>query len=111
MSLTTSVANDATNRELLYRRHKVTFDSFDGACPRCPPRHRVANFLATGYANSSTAARSQGERVRSITLAARAVAILPSRQTFRQLARAILPRPVVRAAGGVRRSLERPPPT
>jgi hypothetical protein len=109
MSVTTSVANDATNRELLYRRHKVTFDSFDGACPRCPPRHRVADFRAIGYVNSSTAARAQGQRLRSIGLAARAFAILPSRRTVGQLARAVMPRAVVRAAGSARRSLRRPP--
>ena len=70
MSMTTSVANDATNRELLYRRHKVTFDSFDEPCPRCPPRNRVPNFRARGYVNSSTAALAHGERLRSLSLAA-----------------------------------------
>jgi hypothetical protein len=109
MSRTTSLSNDATNRELLYGRHKATFDSFDGACLKCPPRHRVANFRAMGYVNSSTAARAQGRRLRSIWLATRAIAIFPSRQTFRQLARAILPRPAVRVAGGARRSLRHPP--
>ena len=109
MSTTISLSNDATNRELLYRRHTATFDSFDGVCLKCPTRHRVANFRAMGYVNSSTAARAQGQRLRSIWLATRAIAILPSRQTLRQLARAILPRPVVRAAGGARRSLQRPP--
>jgi hypothetical protein len=111
MSLTTSVADDATNRGLLYRRHKPTFDSFDGACPRCPPQHRVANFLSTGYVNSSAAARARGQRLRSIGLAAKAVTILPARSTFRQLARAVLPRQVVRAAGGALRSRQRPRPT
>ena len=111
MSVTTSVANDATNRELLYRRHKATFDSFDGGCPRCPPRHRVANFRAMGYVNSSTAARTQGERLRSIELAARAVTILPSRATFSQLARAVLPRAVLHAATRALRSLGGSPPT
>lgn len=94
MSETTSVADDATNRESLYRRHKATFDSFDGTCPRCPPRHRVAEFRAMGYVNSSTAARVHGQRLRSIRLAARAITILPSRRTFGQLARAVLPRPI-----------------
>jgi hypothetical protein len=111
MSVTTSVANDATNRELLYRRHKVTFDSFDGACPRCPPRHRVADFRAIGYVNSSTAARAQGQRLRSIGLAARATAILPSRRTLGQLARAVLPRAAARAVGSARRSIRRCPLT
>jgi hypothetical protein len=111
MSVTTSVANDATNRELLYRRHKATFDSFDGACPRCPPRHRVADFRAMGYVNSSTAARAQGQRLRSIGLATRAIGILPSRRTFGQLARAVLPGAALRAAGKARRSLRRPPRT
>jgi GT2 family glycosyltransferase len=110
MSATTSVANDAANRELLYRRHKATFDSFDGACPRCPPLRRVPDFRAMGYVNSSTAARAQGQRLRSIGLAARAIAILPSRRTFGQLARAVLPRAVVRAAGSARRSLRRSAP-
>ncbi len=97
MSMTTSVANDATNRELLYLRHKVTFDSFDEPCPRCPPRHRVPHFRATGYVNSSAAALARGERLRSLRLAARAATILPSRGTFRQLARAMLPRVRLRA--------------
>jgi hypothetical protein len=109
MSATTSLSNDAANRELLYRRHKSTFDSFDGACPRCPPRRRVLDFRAMGYVNSSTAARAQGQRLRSIGLAARAMAILPSRRTFGQLACAVLPRAVVRAAGSARRSLRRSP--
>jgi GT2 family glycosyltransferase len=111
MSATTSLSNDATNRELLYRRHKATFDSFDGACARCPPRNRVADFRAMGYVNSSTAARAQGQRLRSIRLAARAIAILPSRRTFGQLVRALLPRAAVRAAGSARRSLRRSRPT
>lgn len=111
MSATTSLSNDAANRELLYRRHKTRFDSFDGACPRCPPRHRVADFRAMGYVNSSTAARAQGQRLRSIRLAARAIAILPSRRTFRQFARAVLPWAAVRAAGSARRSLRSPPRT
>jgi hypothetical protein len=111
MSVTTSLANDATNRELLYRRHKARFDSFDGGCPRCPPRNRVANFRAMGYVNSSTAARTQGDQLRSIGLAARALTILPSRATFSQLARAVLPRGVLRAAGSALRSLGRSPST
>jgi glycosyltransferase involved in cell wall biosynthesis len=93
MSLTTSVANDAMNRELLYRRHKVTFDSFDEPCPRCPPRNRVRHFRARGYVNSSTAALAHGERLRSLSLAFRGITILPSRAAFRQLARAMIPRP------------------
>jgi glycosyltransferase involved in cell wall biosynthesis len=111
MSLTMSFANDATNRELLYRRHKVTFDSFDGACPRCPPRDRVPHFRATGYVNSSTAALAQGDRLRSLTLAGRAIMIQPSRAAFRQLARALLPHALLRAAGIARGAKGRSPVT
>jgi hypothetical protein len=95
MSVTTSVAHDASNRELLYRRHRQNFDAFDGPCPRCPPRHRVANFLAIGYENSSRGALERGQRLRAVQLAARAVTLLPSRRTAGQLLRASFPSGVV----------------
>jgi glycosyltransferase involved in cell wall biosynthesis len=111
MSVTTSLLNDAFNRELLYRRHKDTFDSFDGACPRCPPRHRVANFRAIGYVNSSAAAVAGRRHMEGLRLAARAVSILPSRRTFLQLVRTVLPPAVVRWAGRARRRLRRSGPS
>jgi hypothetical protein len=106
MSVTTSVVYDASNREHLYRRHRQSFDAFDGPCPQCPPRHRVANFRAIGYENSSRAALERGQRLKALQLAARAVAILPSRRTAGQLVRASFPRGVVDVPGRARRRLQ-----
>lgn len=91
MSVTASVINDHVNREVLYRRHRVTFDSFTGDCPRCPTRNRVASFRSRGYLTSAAAYLSKGDRRTAIRLAARGVMLMPTRRSFRQLARTVLP--------------------
>jgi glycosyltransferase involved in cell wall biosynthesis len=92
MSVTASVLNDHVNREVLYRRHRETFDSFSGDCPRCPPKHRVASFRSRGYVTSAAASLSAGDRRTALRLAARGALLRPSRTSLRQLVRTMLPK-------------------
>ncbi len=88
-SVTSSMHAEYRNREQLYMRHKRTFDTFSGRCPRGP--HSVAAFLAEGYVTSSQAAVRSGERRRALGLAFRAFLIYPwHRSTLRQFAQALV---------------------
>jgi hypothetical protein len=104
MSVTASLANDHIVRELLYRRHRRTFETF-GDCPRCPDEKRVEAFLAEGYVTGSSVALARGMRIQAARLAIRGFSSLPGRRTAAQMMRALLPGPVVAIGRSVRRRL------
>jgi glycosyltransferase involved in cell wall biosynthesis len=88
-SVTSSMYHDHRNREELYRRHQIFFESFSGPCPRAP--HGIPAFLAQGYVTSSRASLLRGERGRALRLALRGFLIYPWHwSTAKQIAKALV---------------------